>query len=140
MLAQVAALGESDRLRWDRFDVIRAGVERKAASWSLALEFVAPGGVHRRLFSSERCADLAQAAAVAIVLAHRSDENEADDAAGSSMPSEPIAPAAPAAADTSAADATASALSPSRSRSPCRSRTGADPSRAGHPPDMCLAG
>jgi hypothetical protein len=106
VLAQVAALAESERLHWDRFDVIRAGIERKEASWSLALEFVAPGSVHRRLFSSKRCADLAQAAAVAIVLAHRSDESEADDAAGASAPSEPIA-AAPPAADTTAADTTA---------------------------------
>jgi hypothetical protein len=75
--ALVATLAENDRLSWDRFEVIRAQVERQGSGWSLALEFVAAGGVRRRALQSRRCVELAEAAAVAIVLAHRSSEGEA---------------------------------------------------------------
>jgi hypothetical protein len=73
VLARVASLANDDRLRWDRFQVIRGAIERGASSWSLALDFVATNGVRRRALQSAGCAELGEAAAVAIVLAHRSD-------------------------------------------------------------------
>jgi hypothetical protein len=88
VLAQVATLGKTDRLRWDRFDVIRAAIERRGPGWSLALEFVAAGGVRRRDLQSARCTDLAEAAAVAIVLAHQSGGDEAATDGESSAPPE----------------------------------------------------
>jgi len=78
VLAHVATLAHSDRQRWDRFDVIRATVGPQGSRWSLALEFVAPAGIRKRALQSG-CADFADAAAVAIVLAHQSSAGEAPD-------------------------------------------------------------
>jgi hypothetical protein len=86
VLALVATLGQADRLRWDRFDVIRAAIEHRESGWSLTLEFVATGGVHRRTLQSARCAELAEAAAVAIVLAHQSGEEATTDWESSAPP------------------------------------------------------
>jgi hypothetical protein len=79
VLWHVGNLADSQELRWRRFERIRAGVERRGAGWGLALEFVASGGIRRRTMTSAHCADLAEAAAVAIVLALRTDAAPSDD-------------------------------------------------------------
>jgi hypothetical protein len=79
VLWHVTNLAESEALRWKRFERIRATIERQASGWVLALEFVASGGIRRRTMSSAHCADLAEAAAVVIVLALRSDAAASDD-------------------------------------------------------------
>jgi len=74
VLALVAALAHDDAVQWQRFDAVRGRVSPRSGMWLLDLDFVRPSGVSRRRVESGRCADLAQAAAVAIVLAHRADE------------------------------------------------------------------
>lgn len=72
VLSQVAVLAAKDEVRWDRFQLIRGQLEPTASGWRLALEFVAADSVRTRVIQSAGCAELADAAAVAIVLAHRS--------------------------------------------------------------------
>lgn len=77
VLALVDTLARDDTVDWTRFDSVRGRVSSRSGTWLLELEFERPSGVSRRRVESPRCADLAQAAAVAIVLAHRADEGAA---------------------------------------------------------------
>jgi hypothetical protein len=77
VLGLVDTLTRDDAVDWRRFDSVRGRVSSRAGAWLLELEFERPSGVSRRRVESPRCADLAQAAAVAIVLAHRADEDSA---------------------------------------------------------------
>lgn len=77
VLAQVAVLAADEAVTWTRFERVRAAIRPAAGAHRLEIELVASDGVRRRLISGERCGDLATAAAVAIVLAHRSSEGGA---------------------------------------------------------------
>jgi hypothetical protein len=101
VLSQVAALAQDDSTRWDRFASIRGEVARDGGRWLLRLEFVSSRGSSRREMSSGRCAELAEAAALAIVLAHRSDA--AADIDWNEAPAAAPAPQTP--ASTGASDA-----------------------------------
>jgi hypothetical protein len=79
VLAHVAALAQADDVRWTRFERIRAEVSRDGSRWLLRIEFIGPSGSPRREMTSGRCDELAEAAAVAIVLAHRSDAEPQGD-------------------------------------------------------------
>lgn len=74
VLSQVASLAAEDDVSWTRFQRLRATLEPEGAGWRLDLEFEGQGGVRRRVMRGGGCAELAEAAAVAIVLAHRSGE------------------------------------------------------------------
>lgn len=74
VLAQIATLAAQDDVSWSRFQLIRAKIEPSGARFRLALEFVGRADVRRRDMDSGSCAELAQAAAVSIVLAHRSGD------------------------------------------------------------------
>ncbi len=76
VLDQVAALAAQDEVLWSRFEVIRARVTFEGSRWKLALEFEGQGDVRRRALVGGSCSELAQAAAVAIVLAHRRGKDE----------------------------------------------------------------
>ncbi len=62
-----------DTIEWQRFEVVRGRVTQVAAEWQLDLSFVSRGQVRRRVLHAVHCDDLADAAAVAIVLALSSD-------------------------------------------------------------------
>lgn len=63
----VDSLGEP--LHFGRLDHVRGAIERRASEWLLRLELVEAGRERTRFISAERCADLADAAALAIQLA-----------------------------------------------------------------------
>jgi hypothetical protein len=76
----VAVLAATDDVPWTRFDSIHGEVTRDGTSWALALDFVNREGIRKRVLKSGRCAELAEAAAVAIALAYRSGaRSSADD-------------------------------------------------------------
>jgi hypothetical protein len=79
VLAQVEVLVARDDVSWARFAQISGAIEHTAGRWSLALEFGDSGGVRRRVMYGADCKELGDAAAVAIVLALRSSEQEAAD-------------------------------------------------------------
>lgn len=111
VLSRVAALEQKDDVRWDRFEQIRARVSRDGGRWSLQMEFIAASGSGRREMHSGRCDELAEVAAVAIVLAHRSDAAAAGgwDAPPPSTADTPPGAPGPAPAVESAAQDVASA-------------------------------
>ena len=78
VLSRVATLAAGDAVRWTRFDTIGAQVTHAGNTWRLALSFVGPGGTRTRELEGRRCEDLADAAAVAIVLAHRIGDGSSD--------------------------------------------------------------
>ena len=99
VLSQVAALAAKDDVSWVRFALIRGLVDPAGDSWRLTLEFVGRKSVSKRVLQSARCAELAEAAAVAIVLAHRTGEsaNAEWDAASPPATEGEAQPAGPAA-------------------------------------------
>jgi hypothetical protein len=73
VLAQIAILAAKDDVHWSRFQRVRASVEPAGTRFQLVLELMGRD-VRRRDMAGTTCAELAQAAAVAIVLAHRSTD------------------------------------------------------------------
>jgi hypothetical protein len=106
VLEQVAALAAKEDVSWARFGRIQATVERARIGWVLTLSFEGRGGVRKRVLNGASCAELAQAAAVAIVLASRADPGAAEDwdagssqaenGAGNTLVQTPAAAASPA--------------------------------------------
>jgi hypothetical protein len=80
VLEHVAVIAGQESVRWSRFSQIRGAIQPLGVVWRLTLEFAGKNGVAQRTFESGRCAELAEAAAVAIVLAHR------EEALGGSKP------------------------------------------------------
>jgi hypothetical protein len=74
VLSHVAVLAAKDDVSWVRFQLIRGLVEPAGDGWRLVLEFVGGESARKRVMQSEGCAELAEAAAVAIVLAHRTGD------------------------------------------------------------------
>jgi hypothetical protein len=119
VLSHVAALVQKDDVRWARFERIRARVTRDGRRWSLRLQFIGADASGEREIRSGRCDELAEAAAVAIVLAHRSDtpteggwsQTPAGDAAGPAAGS-PEEPAPAQAVSETPAEPRAPALEP----------------------------
>lgn len=87
--ASLAALVAPGPLRWERFDVVRGQITRSGAEWQLQLQFISGADARRRSLRARECSDLADAAAVAIVLALTAPEasTELARAPGSSAPS-----------------------------------------------------
>jgi hypothetical protein len=101
VLSQVASLAAEADVSWTRFQMLRATLEPEGAGWRLDLEFEGQGGVRRRVMRAGDCADLAEAAAVAIVLAHRNGEGTTEEWDVASLASEAHPPSSelPRAAD-----------------------------------------
>lgn len=121
VLSHVAALARQDDVRWARFEQIRGRVIRDGGRWSLQLGFIgADGSGGQREMQSGRCDELAEAAAVAIVLAHRSDSGVEGDASDAGDGNDTPAASAPTAPDTEpdGSALTATAAAPDAARAP----------------------
>jgi hypothetical protein len=92
------SLGEP--LHFGRLDHVRGVIEKRPLDWLLRLELTDAGQRRTRFISAERCADLADAAALAIQLAVTSGARPATD------------PSAPAADPASATESPSAASSP----------------------------
>jgi hypothetical protein len=79
VLSHVASLAAKDDVSWTRFQRLRATLEPEGAGWRLDLEFEGQGEVRRRVMRGGGCVELAEAAAVAIVLAHRTAEGATEE-------------------------------------------------------------
>jgi len=74
--ASLNALQAPETLRWERFDQVRGHIARVAEQWELGLGFLKGSEVRRRTLQARECGDLADAAAVAIVLALQASETD----------------------------------------------------------------
>lgn len=74
VLSNVGVLAATGDVSWVRFQLIRGLVEPAGDGWRLTLEFVGTESARKRVLQSGGCSELAEAAAVAIVLAHRTGE------------------------------------------------------------------
>jgi hypothetical protein len=108
VLEQVAALAANDEVDWARFEGIRGSVGPDGARWVLVLRFAGQAGLRQRVMNGAGCVELAQAAAVAIVLASRGQSSagdwEAEPAPGeiADRAAEPVATAPPAGSPSAA--------------------------------------
>jgi hypothetical protein len=91
--ASLNGLQAPETLRWERFDRVRGRIARGAEQWELGLEFVKGSEVRRRTFQARECGDLADAAAVAIVLALQASETDPSSLAPPQLTPADAAPA-----------------------------------------------
>jgi hypothetical protein len=94
-------LGEP--LDFGRLERVRGSIERRANDWALTLELIEHGRSRTRLITARACADLADAAALAIQLARVDEGAPAAVAAPTSAPPAPL-PLAPEPARTELTD------------------------------------